>query len=57
MKYWRLTYNECLWDLSYQNLIMLNSSIPEYDEKGNKIDAPKEVLGKDLASRFKKKVN
>lgn len=55
MKYWRLSYNDILWSMSYQNVIMLNMSIPQFDDKGNKIEAPSQVTGKDLSSRFKKK--
>lgn len=55
MKYWRLTYSEILWDISYQNLIMLNMSIPKYDKDGNKIESPIIATGKDLSSRFKKR--
>lgn len=55
MKYWRLTYSEILWDISYQNLIMLNMSIPKYDKDGNKIESPIIATGKDLSTRFKKR--
>lgn len=57
MKYWRLSYNECLWGLSYSNLIMLNLSIPKFDDKGNKIESATELKGSDFKSRFKKKDN
>jgi len=55
MKYWQLSYKEVLWGISYQNLIMLNMSIPKYDKDGNKIEAPSIATGKDLSTRFKKR--
>lgn len=55
MKYWGLSYYDCLWNISYQNLVMLNMSIPKYDDKGNKVEAPTELSGKDLTERFKKR--
>lgn len=55
MKYWQLSYKQVLWDISYQNLIMLNMSIPKYDKDGNKIEAPSIATGKDLSTRFKKR--
>ncbi|WP_037497485.1 hypothetical protein [Sphingobacterium deserti] len=53
MKYWGLTFSEALWSVSYQNLIMLNMSVPQYDKDGNKIEPPAELTSKDLAARFK----
>ncbi|MBD1434861.1 hypothetical protein H8B06_18705 [Sphingobacterium sp. DN00404] len=55
VKYWKLSYDEVYWKISYQNLLMLNASIPQYDDQGNKKEAPTQITGKDLSSRFKKK--
>ncbi|WP_180269042.1 hypothetical protein [Sphingobacterium sp. 1.A.5] len=52
MKYWRLSYKEAISEISYQNLILLNMSIPKYDKEGNKVEAPSEITGKDFLSRF-----
>lgn len=52
MKYWRLSYREAVGEISYQNLILLNMSIPKYDKDGNKVEAPSEMTGKDFVSRL-----
>lgn len=52
MKYWRLSYKEAISEISYQNLILLNMSIPKYDKDGNKQEPPSEITGKDFLSRF-----
>ncbi len=55
IKHWRFTYKQTLWDISYQNLMMLNMSIPRFDKDGNKIEAPTELSGQDLVNRFGKR--
>lgn len=36
MKYFRLSWEEILWEVSYQNLLMLSATIPVYKSaKGN----------------------
>lgn len=55
MKYWRLSYREAIGEISYQNMVLLNMSIPKYDKDGNKQEAPTEITGKDFLARFKKK--
>ncbi len=55
MKYWGISYQQAMWDISYQNLMLLTMSIPKYDKEGNEIEAPAELSGKDLMSRLTKK--
>lgn len=57
MKYFRLTWEEILWEISYQNLLMLSATIPVYKsakEKGKKKDELDPTVnidsGQDLAN-------
>lgn len=36
MKYFRLTWDQILWEMSYQNLLMLSGTIPVYKSRDGK---------------------
>jgi hypothetical protein len=38
MKYFRLTWHQILWEMSWANLQMLSASIPSYSDKDDEDD-------------------
>jgi len=52
MRHWRMTFGECLWGISWQNLCMLNLSAPRYGEDGDGKKPAARLSGRDLKARL-----
>lgn len=55
VKFWGISFNEVIWGLSYQNILLMNMSIPKFDKEGNKIEAGGELTGMQFLQNLKAK--
>lgn len=50
IKYFRFSWNEVLWEISYRNILMLSATIPVYKSKKEKKAATEDVQDRELNS-------
>lgn len=51
-KYFRFSFHEILWEISWANLLMLSATIPKFDEDGNPEEPIQDIDGSGLAAFF-----
>ncbi|WP_234863450.1 hypothetical protein [Flavihumibacter fluminis] len=50
IKYFRFSWNEIIWEISYRNIMMLSATIPNYKTKKDKKETSEVIQDRELNS-------